>query len=95
MASAVVPRLLARLQRFHLLRRDEGVEFLLGLLMNLTDLLLTLLLAQGRVGADCLYFGPRPLLNGLTLLHRWLGNTRDLPPVLEYEPEETALVRTG
>lgn len=55
-ASAVVARLLARLQCFHLLGRDEGIEFLLRLLVNPSDLLLTLLLAQGRVSAHCLYF---------------------------------------
>ena len=43
--SAVVARLLTGFQRFHLLWRNEGIEFLLGLFMNLPDLLLTLLLA--------------------------------------------------
>jgi len=46
MASAVIPRLLARLQCFHLLWRNKGIEFLLGLFMDLSDLLLPLLLAQ-------------------------------------------------
>ena len=44
MASPVVTRLLARLQSFHLLWRNESIEFLLGLLMDLADLLLPLLL---------------------------------------------------
>ena len=42
-ASTVAARLLARLQRFHLLWGNEGIEFLLGLLMDLSNSLLTLL----------------------------------------------------
>lgn len=70
MACAVVARLLARLQRFHLLWRNEGIEFLLGLLMNFPNLLLPLLLSQRRVGADCFHLRPRSLLNCLPLVHR-------------------------
>ena len=40
----MIARLLARLQCFHLLRRNKRIEFLLGLLMDLADFLLPLLL---------------------------------------------------
>jgi hypothetical protein len=46
MASAVVTRHLAVLQLFHLLRRNEPVEFLLRLLPDLPNSLLPFLLAE-------------------------------------------------
>jgi len=42
----MVACLLARLQGFHLLWQNQGIELLLGLFMNLPDFLLALLLGQ-------------------------------------------------
>jgi hypothetical protein len=44
--AAVVTRHLAALQLFHLLRRSERIEFLLRLLADLPNFLLSFLLAE-------------------------------------------------
>ena len=70
---------LAGLQRFHLLWRNQCIEFHLPLLLDLPNPLLTLLRAEGRVSANRLDFGVRPLLDEAALLHSRLGDACFFP----------------
>ena len=64
-----ITRLLAGLQRFHLLRGHERVEFVVRLFVDLPNLLLPLLRAERWIGANGFDFGARPLLDDATLFH--------------------------
>jgi hypothetical protein len=75
----MTPRHLARLQRFHLLGRHQGILFLLDLLVDLPNPLLPLLGSQTGLGANGFDFGARLPPNRGALLHRSLGDARLLP----------------
>jgi hypothetical protein len=77
--SSVITGHLAGLHLLHLLRRNERIEFLLRLLVDLLNLLLPLLGAERMVGANGFDFGARPLLDDTALLHGRLGDASHLP----------------
>ena len=69
----------AGFQFFLLLRRNDGVDLLPGLLAKLLDFLMLLLRGEGRIGAYRLDLRARVLLDGATLLNDSLRNPRLLP----------------
>ena len=79
MGSAMIAGHLAGLHLLHLLRRNKRVELLLCALVDLANLLLPLLRAEGRVRAYGFNFGAGPLLDGATLLHGRLGDASYFP----------------
>jgi hypothetical protein len=79
MSFAVIARGLAGLHLLHLLRRNEGVEFLLRLLMDLPNFLLALLRSKRLIRAYGFDFRARLLLDFPTLLHGRLGNPGYFP----------------
>jgi hypothetical protein len=76
---SVITRHLAGLQRFQLLGRHERVEFLLTLFVDLPNLLLPLLRAERRIGANGFDFRARPLLDGAPLPHGRLRYASHFP----------------
>jgi hypothetical protein len=79
MGSAMIAGHLAGLHRLHLLRRNKRIKLLLCALVDLANLLLTLLRAEGRFGAYRFDLGAGPLLDGATLLHGRLGDASFFP----------------
>jgi hypothetical protein len=79
MSSAMIAGILAGLHRLHLLRRNKRVELLLCGLVDLANLLLPLLWAEGRIGTYGFDFGAGPLLDGPTLLHGRPGDAGFFP----------------
>jgi hypothetical protein len=79
MGSAMIAGHLAGLHRLHLLRRNKRIKLLLCALVDLANLLLTLLRAERRFGAYRFDLRAGPLLDGATLLHGRLGDASFFP----------------